>query len=291
MTKTDFTQRFVFEHMDARGCFVRLQQSLQDIHATHHYPQALRGLLNQFSLAAVLLRDSIKIDASVTIQLRTPGPLKLVMADCMTDRKLRAIAEYDAEELAASDSLVLSDMGESATLAITISPEEGDRYQSIVPIESRSLQECLEDYFSRSEQLPTWFTFLGDEELGIGISIHALPSEKIVDEAENLERFSALKHYLSTLSEEEALQLTSEEILSRLFNEEPCRVFSSNEVVFGCDCSVNKSIEAIYTLGKEDVEMLILEQQAEGNESLIVDCHFCFQRYEFDFAELGSLFD
>ena len=46
------------------------------------------------------------------------------MADCMADRRVRAIAEYDPEQLIAADSLMLNQLGDGAVLAITISPEE-----------------------------------------------------------------------------------------------------------------------------------------------------------------------
>lgn len=290
MINSDFTQRFVFDDLDARGCFVRLEQTIEEIQSTHHYPTALKAMLNKFSLAAVLLRDSIKLDASVSIQLRASGAVKLIMADCMADKRVRAIAEYDVEELAASDALNLANLDEGATLAITITPDEGDRYQSIVPIESASLEACLEDYFSRSEQLPTWFSFNTDGEVAVGISIHALPMEKVSDPTLRIEYFNRLKMFLDTLTKQEALDLDSESILTRLFHDDSCRVFNTDKVVFGCDCSIEKSIEAIYSLGKDDVENLISEQREEGKESLVVDCHFCFQRYEFGFDDLADLF-
>jgi len=92
----------------------------------------------------------------------------------MSDRRVRAISEYDSEELVANDLLSLNRLGNGATLAITISPDEGERYQSIVPIENASLSECLEDYFQRSEQLPSLFRLLSDQKKAVGISIHAL---------------------------------------------------------------------------------------------------------------------
>ena len=114
---TDFRQRFVFENLDVRGCLVRLEETSRSIQSTHHYPNNLGNLLNEFALAAALLRDSIKIDGSLTIQLRTQGAINLIMADCMADRRVRAIAEYDPEQLVAADSLMLNQLGDGAVLA------------------------------------------------------------------------------------------------------------------------------------------------------------------------------
>jgi len=291
MNQSDFRQRFVFDQLDVRGCIVQLGSTCESIQATHHYPDNLAKVLNQFALAATLLRDSIKFDGSLTIQLRTSGSINLIMADCMTDRRVRAIAEYNSEALVPNDSIHLNELGQGATLAITISPEEGERYQSIVPIEHASLAECLQDYFARSEQLPSLFSFHADATRALGIALHALPAEKITDQDDSKAHFERLRALLHTLSDEEALTLQSAEILTQLFHEESCRLFDANAVEFGCICSSEKSLNALKALGQEDVNALINEQESLGNMSLVVDCHFCFQRYEFEFNKLINLFD
>ena len=288
---TDFRQRFVFDELDVRGCIVRLDDTCEAIQATHHYPPNMAKLLNEFALAATLLRDSIKLDGSVTIQLRTPGAISLMMADCMADRRVRAIAEYASDELAAGAHIALNALGEGAVLAITITPEEGERYQSIVPIENASLGQCLADYFQRSEQLPSLFSFHSDGETALGIALHALPMEKVNDSAQTEAHFERLQALLGTLTDDEAVSLSSTEILTRLFHEESCRLFDAYPVEFGCVCSAEKSLDAVHSLGLQEITDLIAEQQTEGNDSLIIDCHFCFQRYEFDFDQIRGLFN
>lgn len=287
---SDFRQRFVFDELDARGCVVRLEKTCKAIQATHYYPPNLASVLNQFALAAALLRDSIKIDGSLTIQLRTSGAMKLIMADCLSDHRVRAIAEYDQEGLPANDAIMLNNMGDDAVLAITITPDDGERYQSIVPIEQATLGECLEDYFHRSEQLPTLFRFFANKDCAVGIALHALPMQKITDEAASADHFERLQLLLKTLTEQEALELSSEAILSRLFHEEACRLFEPKALEFGCECSALKSLEAIKSLGEKEVIELIREQQELGKDHVAVDCHFCFQRYEFSFDELTAAF-
>lgn len=290
MSESDFRQRFVFDELDVRGCIVRLDKTSQTIQDTHHYPPHLAQTLNEFALAATLLRDSIKVPGSVTIQLRTPGAISLMMADCMADRRVRAIAEYTSENLAPDAAIRLDEMGAGSTLAITITPEEGERYQSIVPIEHATLSLCLEDYFARSEQLPSLFQFFTDGRVALGIALHALPPEKVRDAAVTADHFSRLKMLLSSLTQDEALSLPSAEILRRLFHEEACRLFDAHSVEFGCVCSAQKSLDAVAALGEEDVRALIQEQQDAGHQALVVDCHFCFQRYELDFNDITNLF-
>lgn len=286
----DYVQRFVFDDLDARGCIVRLQETCEEIQSTHHYTPELAQLLNQFAVAAVLLRDSIKVQADITLQLRTRDAISLMVADCQSDYRVRAICEYEQTELISGRAIRFDEFQKGATLAITITPKEGERYQGIVPIEQASFAECLEDYFARSEQLPTWFSLHSSQELGLGIAIHALPSEKVKDAQETEQHFERLKLLLNTLSKEEALDLPSEQILTRLFHEESCRLFEQSPVEFGCDCSAQKSLQAVESLGQQEISELILERRQSGEHSLVVDCHFCFQRYEFSFEEIENLF-
>lgn len=290
MSDADFCQRFVFDDLDVRGCIVRLTETSAAIQNTHYYPPHLASLLNEFALAAALLRDSIKIDGSLTIQLRTPGAISLLMADCMADRKVRAIAEYSSDLLGPNEPILLNKLGAGSTLAITITPQEGERYQSIVGIDQPTLAACLEGYFARSEQLPSLFCLYADQATATGIALHSLPPEKVTDPTASSDHLNRLRLLLDTLTPDEAQSLPASDILRRLFHEERCRLFDARPVEFGCICTAEKSLTAIQALGADDVRALIAEKQAAGESSLIVDCHFCFQRYEFDFNQLTNLF-
>jgi len=70
MTQLDIAQRFSFDELDARGCYVSLKAAIADIQATHHYPKPLAKLLNEFAVSSVLLRDSVKLSGSLSIQYR-----------------------------------------------------------------------------------------------------------------------------------------------------------------------------------------------------------------------------
>ena len=282
---SDQLQRFLFEKLDARGCIVHLQETCKAIQVTHHYPANLAKVLNQFAAAVTLLHDSIKIDGGVTLQLRSPGAISLIMADCTPDRKVRAVAEFDQQGLAANAPNDFTQLGVGAALAITITPDQGERYQAIVPIEHPDLESCLEDYFARSEQLPTWFRLLADVEQCIAIAIHTLPAQIETDATASTDNFDRLRVLLKSINQGEAFELNSEQILTRLFHAESCRLFPEVGVEFGCPCSSEKSFAAIKALGADDIAVLIEEEKARGNQSIVVDCHFCFQRYDYGFSE------
>ncbi|MEO0367334.1 MAG: Hsp33 family molecular chaperone HslO [Pseudomonadota bacterium] len=284
--EADFKQRFVFDEADVRGCYVNLSEVCDAIQATHHYPPALAKLINEFAAAAVLLRDAIKIKGSLTIQLRTEGAIKLLMADCFSDGKTRAICEYDQQRPLGLD-LPLHQLT-TPVLTVTITPDEGERYQSIIPIESITLAACLEDYFARSEQLPSRFKLMAEQDRVVAISLHALPPDIVKDTAQAEEIFSHLGILLDSLQSDEASKDTSDQVLTKLFHADHCRSFAQQAVYFGCECSEERSLRAIISLGREEVEALIAQELADDKSSLMVDCHFCFQRYEFSFDKVKS---
>ncbi|NND83264.1 MAG: Hsp33 family molecular chaperone HslO, partial [Gammaproteobacteria bacterium] len=165
---------------------------------------------------------------------------------------------------------------------------QGERYQSIVPIEQATLAGCLEDYFARSEQLPSWFVLCAQRDTAVGVALHALPAQRQPDKKQSLEDFARLQALLHSATDVEALELPAEDLLTRLFHQEQCRLFEPQAVEFGCVCSAEKSLAAIQSLGREDVDHLIAEQRKLGNNGLVVDCHFCFQRYQFDYEDVES---
>ena len=142
----DFAQRFSFDELDARGCYVNLQNTIEDIQATHHYPESLAILLNEFAASAVLLRNTVKLDGSLTIQYRSgdqQSPVSMIIADCSSDYGVRAICEFDGQRfLPKEEKIDLRSLSSNAHLVITITPKYGKRYQGIVAIDSANLT-CL----------------------------------------------------------------------------------------------------------------------------------------------------
>ena len=287
--KFDIAQRFSFDELDARGCYVKLKNTINDIQATHHYPKPLATLLNEFAVSAVLLRDTVKLDGSLTIQYRSGqgsnSPISMIIADCSAEYGVRAVCEFDASAFPSNTGKIdLKDLSTNATLVITITPKEGKRYQGIVAIGSSSLAECLQDYFLRSEQLPSRFEIVADAEQVTAISIHAMPEQDSEIVATLKDDWQRLNMLMDTLTTSEMFELDSTTLLTRIFHEENCRLYDQKSVNFFCDCSRERSAAAIQSLGNDEIKNLMSEQ-----DIVTIDCHFCFQRYEFDQKDLEGM--
>ena len=279
MSNSDQIQRFLFEDTDQRGVLVGLESSYQEVLSRHPYPIKVASLLGEMLAAIGLLSSTLKFEGRLSLLARGDGPVSMLMAECNHQRDLRAIARWD--DPIADDAELQTLLGHGQ-LAITIEPDRGNRYQGIVPLEKPQLAQCLEEYFMQSEQLATQITLAADTEKAAGMLLQALPSDKDSQILE--ENWDRITHLGSTLSSQELLTLDNSELLHRLYHQEDVRVFDAEELRFDCDCSRERSLTALKTLQKEE-----LEEMLEKEGSITMDCQFCNNRYRFDRTSIAEI--
>lgn len=279
----DQTLRFLFDNTPIRGELTQLNRTLADVLEKHPYPAPVQRLLGEFLAAAAMLSDTLKFEGTLSLQVRGSGQIRMLMAECRNNEGLRAIAHYndDFEDQGAQ-------LGEGQ-LAITIEPDKGKRYQGVVSIndDDQTLAAVLEDYFQQSEQIRTRIWLFASEEAATGFMIQAMPasaSESSLSDV-NSEDWSRIVHLAETLTDEEALSLPAEQILHRLFHEETVRVFDPRALKFACNCSRERSENAIRMMGKSEAEAQLADAGV-----IEVDCQFCHSRYGFDAAAIADLF-
>jgi molecular chaperone Hsp33 len=282
MAFQDTTQRFLFENADVRGELVALDTSYREVLAKHDYPEPVRELLGEMLAAAVLLSTTIKFDGLLILQASSSGPISTLMVECASDQAVRGIARYDGAITGSS----LVDLMPDGILAITVDPEEGQRYQGIVALDGNTLAESLNGYFQNSEQLPTRFRLQADGRTARGLLLQALPADRQRDVELRAATWEHLNILADTLSAEELLSLDNQTVLHRLFHEEDVRLFDPRPARFECSCSAERSGNALISLGHDDALALLAEQNGE----IEIDCQFCNTRYLFDRARLEDLF-
>lgn len=152
MSNKDQLHRYLFNHHAVRGELVSLSETFQQIVAGHDYPAEVKNLLGEMLVATSLLTATLKFDGDITVQVQGDGPLKLAVINGNNLQEMRGVARLQGD--IAPESTLKQMLG-NGYMVITISPTEGERYQGVVGLEGETLAECLEDYFLRSEQLPT----------------------------------------------------------------------------------------------------------------------------------------
>lgn len=283
MNDQDQSQRFLFDNSAIRGQWCQLETSYQTVLAKHHYPLEVQALLGEIMAAAILLSATLKFEGSLSLQARGTGPVNLINVECTHTHSLRAIARWQADTQDMDFRALLGD----ATLAITITPDKGERYQGIVPLTGNSLAECLEFYFNQSEQLPTriWLG-QGNQRAG-GLLLQVLPynSQHSLPPEQQREDWHRISTLAATLTTDELLNLDSEPLLTRLFHEEDLTLFAPEAVEFRCTCSRERTGAALAHMGKDELDSILTEQGMVD-----VTCQFCNQQYIFDRVDVDLLF-
>ena len=280
MAQTEGFQKFLMEDLQIRGEWVRLESSYQQMLANHDYPDLVKRLLAQTTAAAVLLTGTLKFSGRLSIHARGDGPISLLMAEATDQRRFRAIARFG--EVMEQEMDLRALLGR-AQMAITIEPEQGQRYQGVVPLEYPEISGCLEQYFALSEQLDTHFTLVNSDDAVYGLMLQKLPDYRELDDQEAWDR---VVHLAKTLSLEEFAGHDNATLTHRLFHEEKVRLFDEQDVAFACSCSEERSLASIKAMGQDEA-LDILEQEP----SISVDCQFCGAHYEFDRKAIETLFE
>ena len=282
MKSLDTRQRFLFDETHIRGEVTTLSKSYQAIKQRQNYPPAVSAILGEFLAAASLLSATLKFKGIVSIQAIGRGDITSLVAECSNNTQLRGIVRGDYQSVSDSDNF--KTLLGSATLAITIEPEGRERYQGLVPIDKDNLSECLEYYFTQSEQLSTKIKLAADQHRAAGILIQEMPHSR--DDEQTQENWQHLSLLLESLKPEEQLELEHEQQLYRLFHEQQVRLFDPEDLQFFCSCSKPRTAKTLISLGYDEINDLYQEQGP-----IQVICEFCGQRYVFDKDDINQLFE
>ena len=282
----DQLSRFLIEGAGVRGVRVHLQATWQQIRTRvasldHDIPEAAAELLGEAVAASALFTGHAKVDGRLSVQLRGHGALRTLFAECTAAGTLRGIAQLAEEGTVSRD---LRELGPDAVLAITIENPSHDgrepmRYQGLVALEADSLAGAFEDYFLRSEQLPTRLLLAADGNSAAGLMLQKLPGDE--GDGDGWSRAGAL---FDTLSPHELLEWTGEQLMTRLFHEDGVRMLGAKPLAFGCSCSRERVESMLTSLGEEEAHAALADGEA------VVRCEFCGQSYRFSTEQIADLF-
>ncbi|TDQ56397.1 molecular chaperone Hsp33 [Mesocricetibacter intestinalis] len=277
----DKLYRYLFQDRAVRGEWVRLNQAFNDTLNTHEYPAAVRNLLGEMMVATSLLTATLKFEGHITVQLQGDGPLKLALVNGTDSQQIRALARLQGD---INDEMTLHQMIGNGVLVITITPQQGERYQGIIALDKPTLGECLEQYFQRSEQLQTQLLIrcgkFEGKPVAAGMLLQIMP-----DGSGSPQDFEHLATLTATVKDEEIFGLSAEELLYRLYHEESVELFSPQQVAFHCGCSPQRSGAALLLLEDNEIDEIL----AEHNGSIDMQCECCGTHYFFNKEAIAKL--
>jgi len=296
---SDSLLKFLFQGAPVRGGIVRLDAAWKEMIAHHDYPAPVTRLLGEMTAAVALLATSIKFNGALILQIHGDGPVKLLVVECQPDVGLRATAKLRTDATIAGDASMKSmiNLHGRGRCAITLDPRDpqpGQQpYQGVVPLEGETIARALEAYMRRSEQLDTHLWLAADREIAAGMLLQKLPREggrstggrstspaAVDDDA--WDRALALA---GTLGGAELLAQPPEVLMRRLYWQEKIERYAPIRPRFQCSCSRERIGRMLLSLGREEVDSIITEQNR-----VEVTCDFCNAKRVFDAIDVAQLF-
>ena len=159
-------------------------------------------------------------------------------------------------------------------------------YSSTINLTTSEVAEDLTYYFASSEQTPSAVALgvLVDTDTSIkqagGFIVQLMP-DATEETISKLEKNISKIHSVTDMLEK---GMTPKTILEKVLEGLDLEILEKIPVGFECDCSKDKIVNALISVGKEEMDSII----NDGKE-IDVACHFCCKHYKFSIDELKNI--
>lgn len=253
-------------------------------------PTATAALGKALTGGVLLSGALLKSKGTLTIRVIGNGPLKGILVDAHADGAIRGyVAQPDIQLPPTPQGSfdVGGAVGQEGTLSVTLDTGSGTPFSGTVALLSGELSDDFTHYMATSQQTPSAISlgiYMGREgrvEAAAGLLVQLMPDagdeiawrlEQAIRELPGLTELIRRNLSLDAIVET-ALKGFAVEVLER-----------SDSPRFQCQCSQERVIRAIASLGPTEIRSIIDEDgQAE------VRCHFCNEEYHLSREQLEEL--
>jgi molecular chaperone Hsp33 len=262
---------------------------LQKTHDMAPVPAAAVGrtAMGALLLAASSLKES---DQTLTVEVKGSGPIGRIICTATGAGEVRGLA---SNPFAHVDSVhpgklnVAGVVGTSGYLSVTKDLGMRDPYRGTVELRTGEIGEDLAFYLARSEQKPSAVgvgVFVGRGgavEAAGGFLVEILPGVDEADEARLERAISDLPHPTTLILQ----GVAPESLLERIFPE-GYDLLDRYDVSFSCPCSRERFEAVLITLGRDELQSIIDEEERDVTELV---CHFCNTAYHYTRADMTAI--
>lgn len=261
----------------------------QKIHRS--YPIATAAL-GRLLTAAAMMGTMLKGERdTVTLRIKGDGPIGGVLAVGNSKGQVKGYSVNPGVVLEdkVPGKLNVGGAVGKGTLAVICDLGLKEPYAAQIELVSGEIAEDLTAYYAISEQVPSAIALgvLVDTDGSVikagGFILQLMPGSTD-DDAEVIEKTLASLPSITTMLNE---NMSCEDIIFRVTQGFDMLVYNDAAVPeYVCDCSRSRVEKALISMGREEMQKLIDEQdEAE------LTCQFCDKIYRFDRAELTQLLD
>lgn len=238
---------------------------------------ALGRVLTAASLMGSRLKDK---GDSLTLTFKGDGPAGLIMAVSDYYGNVKGYIENPYVDLPLKPNGKLDVSGAVGNGYMSVVRDVGlkEAMTGISEIVSGEIAEDVVSYFANSEQTPTLLSLgvLVAPDLSCagagGVFIQLLPhaDDAVIDKLEqNVSKITGVSKLI-------AGGASCEDILSYALEGIEYDVFDEIDIGYVCDCSRQRMLRAVKSLGKEELHKIFSEQ-----EKIEVSCRFCDKKFSF----------
>lgn len=286
---SDYIVRATAANNQIRAFAATTRDLVEYARSVHNTSPIATAALGRLMTAGAMMGSMMKGDNDLlTLQISCGGPIKGLTVTADSKANVKGYVKNPEVMLPPSDKGKL-DVGKAIDLGIlSVIKDMGlkEPYAGQTELVSGEIAEDLTYYFASSEQVPSSVA-LGvlmnrdntvKQAGGFIIQLMPFAEEEVVDKLEK--RISEITSITELLDENQ----TPEMILEHILGEFGLDILDTIPTQFFCNCTKERVEKAIISIGKNDLEEMITD-----NEPIEVNCHFCNTNYEFSVDELKEL--
>jgi len=288
-------------HGTAAGGTVRVMAAITtDLTAEavrrHQTSPTVSAALGRVLTGTLLLGSSLKEFDRLTVKIESNGAVEGIVAEANAEGKVRGYVKNPHAELPPKDNGkfdVSGIVGEGMFYVIRESGYDMGLYQTpyvgSVPIVSGEIAEDFAYYLAKSEQIPSAVllgVLLQKEEPFVrasgGVLIQMMPgaNEHIITMIEDTIRHAP--HITSVINEGAA----AKDLVKLALGEIDFEILEEREIAFDCNCSFDRAVTLISSLGHKEVASMLAE-----DKGATMTCGFCNEIYTLDERDLQKMLD
>ena len=254
-------------------------------------PVVTAGFGRVLTVASLMACDMKSVKDKLTIQIKGNGPIGQMLVTAYNKPIVKGYVSNPVVDIPLNEDGKLdvsTAVGNEGYINVIKDLGLKEPYIGICPLVSGEIAQDFAEYFAKSEQKNTavGLGVLVDKD-GVrsvgGYIVTPMPDateEEISRLEQNIFKAGAVSKMLDQ-------NLSLEEIAKKITGDENVKIIDENIVpIYKCDCSKEHMAEALETLGKEELEDII--KQDNGAE---LTCHFCNKKYDFSVQDLRQIID
>lgn len=285
----DYLVRGIVDSKNVRVFACSTTNLLEVARKKHGLWPTASAALGRMMSAVLMMGSMVKQEEKISCTINGGGPIGMMLCVTKGDGKIKGFVGNPQVHYTYNDTGKLAvgvAVGKEGYLEVIRDMQLKEAFTGRVGLQSGEIGDDFSYYFAASEQVPSVVSVgvLVDDTNEIlssgGFIIQLLPqaTEEDIEYIEN-----AMKDFptVSSLIHEGK---TPEEILTMIFAD--VKILDRQELSFECDCSKERMEEAIYSVGKEELDTMI-----EEDHGCEIKCHFCNTAYNFSEEELIAIRD